>query len=302
MSRLAGGKRPEPGTLIYLCYGDAATYDQTVFSIRSAFLLSTHRPRIAVYCDRPEPFAALDVETVTIDQAQLDLWLGGSNYIHRRKTCVVLDALDRFEKIAFLDADTYLIRPPERLWSRIGPGRACFHLREGYVESTGTPPDRALDVQLGSHLYRDRSGKPLSFPTPKTMWNTGVVGIHRHDRVLVDEALHLSDAIWQDADPVGAYGKKIHHAEQFAMGHALGGLSLRETADLVYHYWPKVQKQAFAAEAGPALAAGVEGRALYALRPRERGWRGLADQGKMAMRRVAIDLGIQVPGVRRSVV
>lgn len=300
------------GTIIYFAYGREDIFEQTLYSILTLLHVCERERRgcrIAVYTDAPERFAALPVETVALSQAQLDEWLGGSDYIHRRKTCVILDALDRFAgKVAFIDSDTWFIAHPERIFARVGPGRAVFHLCEGFVASTGTPFDNALTRQLESVPLALRSGEPVEFGPRTRMWNTGVIGVDPTQREAMRDALALSEDIWRTADPAGAYGAKIHHAEQFATGYALRDARLSEAADCVYHYWPVEAKRAFGAVLPGLIAQGLadlQGETLariYAARYRETGLRGWIDAAKMEVRRAALALGVPVKGARRSVI
>ncbi|WP_375401975.1 hypothetical protein [uncultured Sphingomonas sp.] len=297
-------------TLLFFCYGSDAVYDQTIYAVLTALRFAPEpRPfRIAVYCDRPEAFAPLPVEAIRTEPATLEAWLAGSDYIHRRKTCVLIDAIERFGgRIAFLDSDTYFKKSPMRLFDRIGPGRVCFHLCEGFLRSTGTPFDRALDRQLTEHPPSMPSGEVVRVDARTRMWNTGVVGIHAADLATLRDALALSDAIWDGADPDGPYGRKIHHAEQFAMGHAFRRHHIVEAADLVHHYWPATAKREFGAvlpelaRSGLADASRSNLDRLYRRRYRERGSRARLDRIKMGVRRLALFLDRPVKGVRRSV-
>lgn len=303
--------RPPTPVLLYFCYGAQEIYDQAIYSILSLLHVSGGTPRayrIVAYADRPAAFGALPIETVEIDSATLDAWLGGSDYLHRRKTCAIIDALERFDApVAFIDSDTWFRRAPNRMLRRIGPGRAIFHLCEGYVAMTGTPADQALARQLATGTCHLPARPPVTLDRRTRMWNTGVVGIDPSDLPRLRDALALSDAIWAGADPAGAYGKKIHHAEQFATGHAFADAELSEAADCVYHYWPQDMKQPFArilpelARSGLADHGLANLAALYAWRPRETGARAWRDRLKMAVRRLALATGLPVKGYRRSV-
>lgn len=299
-----------PGVLLYLCYGQEAIFRQTLYSILS--LLHVCGPdagghRIVVYTDDPARFAALPVECVILTPAMLADWLGDSDYIHRRKTCTIIDALDRFAcPVAFVDADTWYVADPRRIFARVGPGRACFHLCEGLVARTGTPFDQALTRQLASVDLRLPSGEPVRAAAAR-MWNTGVVAVDPADRPLMLDALALSDRIWETADPAGAWGKKIHHAEQFATGYAFRQCRLSEAADCVYHYWPSEAKAAFAPVLAELVGEGLPAldpaklAAVYARRYRETGPAAWRDGFKMALRALALRLGLALPGARRSV-
>lgn len=299
------------GVVVYFCYGREDIFEQTLYSILSLLHIcerDRRACRIAVYTDAPDRFASLPVETIMLSPTQLDTWLGNADYIHRRKTCVILDALARFEtKVAFIDSDTWFSAHPERIFARVGPGLAAFHICEGFVASTGTPFDTALARQLELVPLRLRPNVPVEFGPRTRMWNTGVIGVDPADRPLMLDALALSDAIWRTADPAGAYGKKIHHAEQFATGYAFRHCRLSETADCVYHYWPADAKRVFAAALPGLVAQGLADprgavlAACYAGRYRERGTRAAIDAAKMTVRRVGLALGLPVKGARRSV-
>lgn len=299
-----------PRTLVYLAYGRDEIFEQTLFSVLSLMYHcgpGLENSRVAVYTDEPERFAALPVKTIKLTSVQLNEWLGGSDYIHRRKTCVIIDALDRFGgKVAFIDSDTWFRASPARIFNRVGQGRACFHICEGFISATGTPFDKALVRQLEIVPLSLRSGEQVRVKGVR-MWNTGVVAIDVADRELMVEALALSDAIWHTADPLGAYGKKIHHAEQFATGYAFRDCRLSEAADCVYHYWPSEAKQSFGARLPQLVKSGVIDQSLstlariYAERYRERGFRAWIDAIKMQVRAAALTLGINARGARRSV-
>jgi hypothetical protein len=303
--------RSADDTVVYFAYGREDIFEQTLYSILSLLHVCERERRgcrVAVYTDAPARFAQLPVETVALSPEHLDRWLGGSDYIHRRKTCVIIDALERFgRRIAFIDSDTWFAHHPARIFARVGPGRAAFHICEGFVAATGTPFDSALARQLRSAPPTLPSGERVRFDARTRMWNTGVVAIDPADADAMHEALALSDAIWRDADPAGAYGAKIHHAEQFATGYAFRDRRLSEAADCVYHYWPAEAKRAFGAVLPALVARGLADPSpptlatIYAARYRQRGVRGRIDAAKMAVRRAALSLGVPVKGARRSV-
>lgn len=301
--------------IVYFAYGREDIFQQTIFSILSLLHIMEIEKgfrgsdfRIVVYTDKPARFASLPLETVSLDSEMLDRWLAGEDYIHRRKTCVILDALDRFGgKVVFIDSDTWFSAHPDRLFARIGPRQAVFHICEGFVAHTGTPADIALSAQLRSERLTIRSGEPVNFSSQTLMWNTGVVGLDISNRDLMLDALDLSDKIWKTADPKGAYGQKIHHAEQFATGYAFRNIKLSEAVDCVYHYWPLAAKHEFNKALPDLIAHGLsdpKGKTLsdvYAFRYRERGFTALFDAVKMEIRRMALRLNIPVRGARRSV-
>jgi hypothetical protein len=52
-----------------------------------------------------------------VTNAELDVWIGGSNHNHRRKIMVVIDALQRYgDSVAFVDCDAYFLKAPGSLF------------------------------------------------------------------------------------------------------------------------------------------------------------------------------------------
>jgi len=221
---------------------------------------------------------------------------------------VILDALARFDRrIIFIDADTWFAAHPAKLISRVGPGRALFHICESFVAKSGTVVTRALARQLEQVPLALRSGEKVVLGPRTKMWNTGVVGVDPADRERMFDALALSDEIWRTADPAGAFGQKIHVSEQFATSYALRNCRIREAADCIHHYWRPKGKHSFGAiipglvndwmdDPRPATLARA-----YAARYRETGLRARADATAMALRGLALKLGLPTTGTRRSV-
>lgn len=308
-----GGGQSVPQSLpvvLYLCYGPDEIYDQAKFSILSLIYQCWGKPRdhrVVVYCDRPKEFSGWPVELIAVSPDQLELWLGGSDYIHRRKICAIIDALERTTgKVVFIDTDTYFLKSPSQMFARIGPGQACFHICEGFLLSTGSPPDTALGRQLQAAVYRLNKDETVTVGKQTRMWNTGVVGVHFADLGLMRAALQLSDAIWAGADPQGAYGRKIHHGEQFAMGYAFRNCRLSEAQDCIYHYWPELAKKHLQTIL-PEIIRSAPGelsldnlRHIYNHRYCEPGLSGLRERMKMTLRKLALAVGVPIKGVRRS--
>lgn len=297
--------------VMYLAYGHEDIFHQTLYSILSLLHVcgvGLDGYRVVVYTDQPARFATLPVQTVELSPELLQIWLGASDYVHRRKTCAIADAGKRFRgKIAFIDSDTWFITSPQRIFRRVAPGRACLHICEGFIRQTGTPFDNALAQQLDATDVQLSTGERVLLNNRTQMWNTGVIAFDHADLNRFTTALELSDAIWRTADPVGAYGRKIHHAEQFATWYAFRDCQLSEAADCVFHYWPAEAKRVFGAVL-PRLVdkgladLGVTNLAdIYAKRYRERGLRARLSTAKMIIRRVAQKMGIPVTGARRNV-
>lgn len=244
-----------PDLLLYMSYGRDCYHQETMFSILSArrFLCREADDRAAdairplVYTDRPADYAWLGVDVRELTPGLIDEWVG-SGYPFRRKIACIVDALDRAAgKIAFLDGDTYFRRHPARLFDRIGPGRACLHLRElRMTRRPGTAGSR-LGPLFDRQVVRDADDRPVQLRRGEVMWNSGVVGIDAADAGKAHAALRLIDDVW-------AHEQRVHTLEQFALGHVLDDGGLRESGDVVFHYWHARQRAPFLARLPDIIA------------------------------------------------
>lgn len=292
-------------TVLYLCYGRGPQVEETLYSLISALHRAPPRNDLqyVVYADAPELFRDLDVRVRPIAPGELDAWLGGSDYVHRRKTMTILDALERYGgSVAFVDCDTYYLRSPEVLFTRIAPGRSCLHLREARLLESGTAVDRGVSELVRRAAFTDLEGRPRSISPDAVMWNSGVVGVHADDIGLMREALHLIDQMWAALKSLGIeaeIGHPVHHVEQFATGVALSPNRLSETGDVVFHYWPENLRKPFRTVLPGLLerhAAAPNPSALYARRPRADLPRRLKQTTRAVLRRI----GLRAPGMRAS--
>ncbi len=294
-------------TVLYLCYGNGPEADETIYSLLSAFRLSppgTPRLRYVVYAEYPERFDGLGVEIRPFAAGELQAWMGGSDYIHRRKTMTILDALDRYPgAVAFVDCDTYFRRPPEALFERIAPGRSCLHVLEAKLLESGTAVDRALSDLVKLEAFVDSAGRPIPISPNAPMWNSGVVGVHSKDVGLMRETLHLIDQMWARLKIHDLEREhKVHHIEQFATGLMLGKNRLSSCRDVVFHYWPdnlrapfrRILPDLLAESAGKPL--GLRAQGAYARRPQADAMRKV----KQGLRTGLRSLGVDVPGVSAS--
>lgn len=285
--------------LAYLSYGAGLHEQEIAFSLLSALRFLGRRRadwRLVVYTDRPESFSGLGVATVPLDERTLADWTGPAAFGHRRKLEALRDALHRFDgPTALLDGDTYFRRSPARLFGRIGPGRSVMHLREGALDALPGGLHAALTAAVrGTDGFQDLAGAGVPIGASEPMWNSGVIGVDPADRRLLDEAIHLTDQLCERL--------RIHTLEQFSLGLVLGRhTQLRETDDLVFHYWDGGYRGAFR-DRLPALLADttslpVEERArrCYAKRPRPT----VRRQARVIANRVLRRLGL-LPSVVRS--
>ena len=285
-------------TIMYLCYGSGPHVEETVFSLLTAF---KHLPpdtpgyRYVIYTDKEEAFKDLPVEVRPVLSSELNCWMGGAGYIHRRKAMALLDALERFGgKVAFVDCDTYFRRSPKLLFSRIKQGRSVLHVLEAGLRQSGTDIDAKLDRVLTAGVTLNSSGKMLRFPSNSPMWNSGVIGIAAADRSLLHDLPDLIDRLWEMAG--------VHHVEQFAVGHLLGVNKIEECRDVVFHYWADYLRKPFRARLPHLLHEyrnlSLDEKAAQAFRDRPQP--SLIRWSKIRLRAVLRRLGLPISGMMKS--
>lgn len=226
----------EPDTLLLLAHGRDDVLTQARFCIltfQHFALREPHRYRVVVYTDSPDRFADLGstVRTELLTPALLRQWRGRDDYVHRVKPEMFLDYAGKYGgRFAFVDSDTYFMHDPAELFSRIAPGRAVLHLREGALEDRWNANARKL------HDFVRRTALPLPdgsmgrLPGNTAMWNSGVVGLAPEDRDLLAPSLALLDELYR------RYRK--HNMEQLALSYVLATrLELVASDDIVFHYW-----------------------------------------------------------------
>jgi hypothetical protein len=275
---------------VYLAYGRGPHIDEAIFSLLTAAYFEpfgTGRVRYVVYTDQPEAFAALDgITLVQVDQAKLDGWLEGTDYVHRRKPMAMIEALETYKgKLAFIDSDTCFQRSPARIFDRIGPGRSCLHLMENILRLTGDASAKMIWDSLEEHPFTWSDGSTAELSGDSEMWNSGVTGFDYSDIGVLREGLRLSDHLWERS--------RAHNCEQFAIGIAARRMtSVSITRDVVFHYWPGFLKEPFrarlAANLGAILALPplLRPQAAFKARARATPLQWLKQQTKYGLRRI----------------
>lgn len=286
--------------LMYLNYGPGGHVQETMFSIMSALRhldAAQARERIVVYTDSPGDFRHLPVGVEPIGQPELDSWIAGTGYVHRRKTASIIHALQKYKcPMAFVDSDTWFIKSPAMIFARVAPGRTCMHLRETRLLEARGGARRSLSEFLQHEPITDTHGNRMTFQPNEDCWNSGVLALHPDDAPLLVESLNLMDQIW-------AGFKDTHDLEQFATGVILGRRTqISETKDVVFHYWPSHLREPFREALPDILRQSSTGvlkedlQVAYGHRPRIGGTRLVRQIAKEMIR----NAGIPLPGIRTS--
>lgn len=276
--------------LLYMSYGRDCYHQETMFSILSArrFMRGGEAWRPLVYTDRPGDYEWLDIEVRELTPAVMTEWLG-EGYPFRRKIACILHVLDAGGRLAFLDGDTYFKQDPGHLFDRIGPGRACLHLRELRLTRRPGTAGPVLERLFDREVVRDAAGRPVRLHPREAMWNSGVIGVDAADADKVRAALRLIDDVW-------THEQSVHTLEQFALGHVLADdAQLSESDDLVFHYWHARQRAPFLARLPDILARARQmpldqaAEWTYRQRPTDMPMRRAAGVLRNTLHRVGID-------------
>ena len=285
-------------TLMYLAYGTGSHVDETIYSLYTAarFIpFSDPQLRYLIYTDNPDAFSALPVEIRTIGSDELTAWLGPTEYIHRRKLMAFIDALQRFKgQIVLVDSDTYFRRSPAKIFERVKPGRACFHVMESTLRN-GETPGRELGSALAATDIYDEHGERIPFSGNDRMWNSGVFGIDAADLDTLMRAPALLDQIWN--------ATRSRVTEQFVVGYLFSRDQEPATShDVVYHYWMSFRRNSIDVRLPAILAklaalpAEERPRTAYAERPMP----PIRSRVKAFFRERLWKVGIRIGGISRS--
>jgi hypothetical protein len=225
--------------LVYLSYGRGHHVDELAFSVLDAVqMIGADKDdyRIVVYTDRPTEFETLPVHTEHVSERALADWAGPWHFGHRRKICAIKDALATFgDRVIFCDADTFFTKHPRHAFARVRPGHTLMHIGEYRLHE---PCARRLGEFFQHHEVRKLSGERWPITPETAMFNSGVIGMHESDILLLDEVLHLTDEIYP-------YVSK-QTIEQFAFSVCFEQCTvLRQSYDLVHHYWQPERRARF---------------------------------------------------------
>ena len=112
--------------IVYLAYGDMAFCDQAAFSLLTLHARAQKNSlRTVVITDRPERFAGLADEALSIQASELKADMGRFGYVHRVKVQVLRRIAAQFpdaEGWMLIDADTIWRDAPTNLLNELDHG------------------------------------------------------------------------------------------------------------------------------------------------------------------------------------
>jgi hypothetical protein len=229
-------------SLIFLSYGNGPQAYETLFSILTLGrfpILEFQGIKIRVVTDQPDFFGSYGCEIVPVSSSTIEEWKGPSRFHHRCKVMALKHGIGQFGgRCILVDGDTYFVRPPARLFQRIGPGRSVMHMVEGLLANSTHDFNHRLGAFLQNADPGDDPSIELAHGPSTVQWNSGVVGLDASDSQLLDELLNLLDYLLGKCNAVVL--------EQLAFSIVLAGRTrLRPSRDVIFHYNVSPTREAF---------------------------------------------------------
>jgi len=218
--------------LTYFLYGNRAEYElELTLSILSA--LRHLGPEntditIAVVTDRTSFLPGFPIELITVPAEEIIAWQATSagKFNHRAKPYALLAALDHYQApAALLDTDTYFLRDPRELFTRIADNKSLMHASDHYVIA-----DNALVQPIAKKYPNGIDLLGVHIDPQSEMLNSGVVGVTPSNRRLIAQSIELIDLLYPIAP--------AFTIEQFSFGLYLRTFTqLSFCEDILLHYW-----------------------------------------------------------------
>jgi hypothetical protein len=244
--------------ILYIAYGPRHLHKQVILSILTLYDFLNkegefERINLIVYTDDKEIFeknlGGININFEIITPQMIQDYIGIFNHIHRLKISVIRHCFQTYKSnILYVDGDTYFLKSPSVLISKITDDTSIFHVKEfELIEGVTSYPAKAIGLGydplnfLRSVIKKNNSRlgeNEYQIDLNTQMWNAGVLGISVNNGRLLDDILRLTDQI----------SKKSSYflAEQFAFSHILGKkTTLIPSDEFIYHYWPPELKEGY---------------------------------------------------------
>ena len=179
--------------LLYIVYGEDQTYyDGAIFSLMTFmnWTKDINQIETVVLTEKPEKFLDYPVKTLFMSEKQKHEWsLNGAYHfrIKNRGLAFVMDKLklNGFDKILFLDADTYFHKSPMPLFDLIQSNQAVFYLNEGLIYSrkrfsTYVKNLKGIKIEIDGEIYE--------LSKKSALWGSLMIGIGCNMRSSLDWA------------------------------------------------------------------------------------------------------------------
>ncbi|WP_312374736.1 hypothetical protein [Stutzerimonas nitrititolerans] len=207
--------------LVYLAFGPEIYQKEAFFSISSAICMQNRftpdfRFGIQVFTDTPEFYDPLPVTALPLNRG----WYGPADYRFRAKHAIVREVLDHHERVVLIDSDTFFKRSPAELFARIKPGQVLCNF-------FGAPLKN-----LPSQEILQAAELQVSINKENKQTNSGVIGLVREDRGVVEQSIALMDHLHPRFPD-------YYTLEELCLAIAASHSNLTECKDVIHHYWSR---------------------------------------------------------------
>jgi len=204
--------------IVLLSYGNQVEYHRAVYTILSLlawYKEPTLKTRILVCTDNPGIFkqflSDFEIHYVQLTDIRLMEMLGGADYIHRRKICILQEVFRLFpeDDILYVDSDTFFVADPAALLDHICSESNIMHIREYRLEHAPKIYREIMSDRLPNaeefpkaflkfidHHEISVANRKLSFKPAQFVWNAGVIGIDNQMLPMLDDILAFNDQIF----------------------------------------------------------------------------------------------------------
>lgn len=239
-------------SLVLLSYGNETENRRAVFCLLS-FLSWTNKISngisIVIYTDNisffKKHFENIKINYVSLTIEMLKEMSGRSGFLHRSKVEVILQTFQKYpdNDVLFLDTDTFFYAKPTPLILQYKEGKSFMHKREYTIaqslsifDSYGQQQYPAAFIKYISSQTFLVNNKPEVFDTSDYSWNSGVLGLSKGFGAYMSDVLKLTDLFYENSE--------WFISEQLAFSFILQRhTSISSTDSLIYHYWPKYEKE-----------------------------------------------------------
>ncbi|MBN9219497.1 MAG: hypothetical protein J0I79_16250 [Mesorhizobium sp.] len=186
----------------YIAFGNDELYARGALFSALRLLHFCPGADITVLTDRPGIFDRYPIRTIELTAGRMTEMSFGGRYRFGIKAAGIIDLLERYERLFFMDTDMYPVGDISRCFRQISA--SCSIMRK--CEGTPKPPYRAI-----KHKGFLLGGRKLTGYEP--MWNSGVLGVHSSNSPALSKAYGAIEQM------IGVV--KAHTPEQFCIGVAL---------------------------------------------------------------------------------
>jgi hypothetical protein len=188
--------------IAYLSYGTGRHQYEVAHSASTArrFAPPVAEPAnafcIKVITDTPLFFHRLGIDAVEVSASTINDWRGPMDYGVRGKIkAMQLLFTQGAAKVILVDGDTFFLDDPSKLFRRLGPGNSLMYEQECPLADARIPDYHLTAEKLESSPVYDSNGARLTCGRRTMQWNSGVVGLFRHDAHLLTDVLAVIDEL-----------------------------------------------------------------------------------------------------------